>query len=121
MPAPGSQDPVVPRPLAVLTGLLVMVATLWVSAKALGFGLAAFDDDINITFNPHLGPPTREMLRWLSTDIDYVRRYIPLGWLAFSVIYAFSGLSALGYHLAAVGFHVANAGLVYALLLLLVD
>ncbi len=115
--SPQVNEAVTPRRLAFLLGLLLAAAVLAVSVKALGFSLVAFDDDINVTFNPHLGPPTAGNLSWILGDVDYVRRYIPLGWLGFSVIYAFSGLSPVGYHAAAVGFHVVNSLLVYAILL----
>ncbi len=78
------------------------------------------DDDINLIFNSHLGPPSVERLQWMFTDATYMRRYIPLGWLSFSVVYAWSGLSPVGYHLANVALHAVNSALVFAVLLALI-
>lgn len=106
--------------LAVLCGLLIAVAALAVSVRSLGFALVRFDDDINITFNPHLGPLTSRNLSWILTDADYVRRYIPVGWLTLSAVYSLCGLSAVGYHAAAILFHAGASVLVFMALLLFV-
>ena len=49
----------------------------------------------------------------MFTDVDYVRRYIPLGWLGFSVVYAGWGLSPVAYHAANLFLHVANTVLLF--------
>ena len=104
--------------LVVLCGLLLAAAALFVSGHSLGFGLVRFDDDINITFNPHLGPLSAQTLPWILTDADYVRRYIPVGWLTLSALYGACGLSPIGYHAAAILFHVGSSVLVFAVLFL---
>jgi hypothetical protein len=102
--------------LAFLWLALVCLAALWTFRKALGFDFIAIDDSGNITLNPHMGPPGRWNLAWMFTDADYVRHYIPLGWLGFSIVFAASGLSAEGYHAANLAFHVANTALLFCLL-----
>ncbi len=84
-----------------------------------GYDFVALDDGINVVFNPHLGPPSRETLAWAFSDPSYMRRYVPLGWLGFSLVYGCSGLSPVGYHAANVALHVVNATLVFALVLVL--
>jgi tetratricopeptide (TPR) repeat protein len=102
-----------------LLAVLLATVALWNGRDVLAFDFVARDDDINIYFNPHLGPPSAASLGWMFTDVAYMRRYVPLGWLAFSGVYQFSGLSPVGYHAANLGLHVANTLLVYALLLAL--
>lgn len=99
-----------------------MLAALaaWNAREVLGFAFVARDDDINLIFNPNLGPPSSPSLAWMFTDAAYMRRYVPLGWLAFSEVYAFSGLSPTGYHAATLAFHAINTLLAFAVLLALV-
>jgi hypothetical protein len=99
---------------------LVAVVAGWQTRDTVGFAFVEFDDSINLFVNPHLGPPSQETLSWMFGDMDYMRRYVPLGWLGFSVVYGFSGLSPVGYHGANVLLHVVNATLVFALILELV-
>jgi protein O-mannosyl-transferase len=103
--------------LAYLWLALICLAALWTFKAALGFEFIAIDDSGNITLNPHMGPPSPWNLPWMFTDVDYVRRYIPLGWLGFSAVFAASGLSAEGYHAANLVLHVANTVLLFSLLL----
>jgi hypothetical protein len=115
-------DPAEPRPaasgrLACLWLALVCLAALWTFRAALGFDFIAIDDKGNLTLNPHMGPPSLWNLRWMFTNSDYVRRYMPLGWLGFSAVFAVSGLSSAGYHAANLALHVANTALLFAVLL----
>lgn len=103
--------------LAYLWLALICVAALWTFRAALGFEFIAIDDSGNITLNPHMGPPSSWNLPWMFTDVDYVRRYIPLGWLGFSAVFAVSGLSAEGYHAANLILHAANTALLFWVLL----
>jgi protein O-mannosyl-transferase len=103
-------------PRTVLWGLLVVVVVLWTAREVVGFDFVAWDDEYNILVNPHLGPPTTATLKWMFTDYEYMRRYIPFGWLGFSVAYSFSGLSPVAYHVGNLLFHVSNAFLLFLLL-----
>lgn len=100
--------------------MLVAVLACWPARDVPAFEFVAMDDDINLIFNPHLGPPSGASLQWMFTDAAYMRRYIPLGWLSFAVVYAWSGLSPVGYHVANVALHAVNAALVFAVLLALI-
>ena len=113
--APGAARPGLARWCA----LLVAVVACWQVRDVAGFDFVALDDRINLVFNPHLGPPSRETLTWAFTDTSYMRRYVPLGWLGFSLVYGFSGLSPVGYHVANLALHIANSTLVFTLLFIL--
>lgn len=106
-----------PRRLTWLLAILLAVAAAWNVSAVVDFDFVAMDDDINIYVNPNLGPPTPTTLHWMFTDATYMRRYIPLGWLTFSLVYTFSGLSPFGYHLANLALHVVNTLLLFAVLL----
>lgn len=100
-----------------LCGLLVAVLACWQAQPVIDFDFVEFDDGINVVFNPHLGPLSRETIAWAFTDMDQMRRYVPLGWLGFAAVYGVSGLSPAGYHAAGAMLHVVNSVLVYAILL----
>ena len=106
------------RRLGWLCALLIVVVAIWNTRESLDYDFVARDDDINIYFNSHLGPPGAQSVRWMFTDVAYMRRYVPLGWLTFSSVYAFSGLSPRGYHAANVALHAVNSLLVFGVLLL---
>lgn len=75
-----------------------------------------WDDDINITANPHLDGLTGENLRWMFTDYARMRRYVPLAWLDWAIDYELFGLTAKSAHVGNILLHVVNALLVFALL-----
>ncbi len=100
----------------VLIGLVIGLVTFAVFSSGLKAGFVQWDDDINIYANPHHGGLQWSRIVWMFTDVQYVRYYAPLSWLGLSVIYEFSGLKPLGYHLAGLLLHCLNAGLVYLLL-----
>ncbi len=104
------------RRLALLCGLLVATLACWNCRAVLHFPLVVWDDDVNLALNPFLGGPTWARLQWMFTDIDYMRRYVPLGWLGFSGVYAFTGLSGGGFHAANLVFHTLNTVLLYGVL-----
>jgi hypothetical protein len=107
------------RPLLVL---LLLCAAAWTFREVPGFGsLPLADDDTNIFFNPHLSAPGASSLRWMFTNLDYVHRYMPLGWLGFSAAYVFTGLDPLGYHVANVLLHGLDAWLLFLLLVRLLQ
>ena len=100
-----------------LWALVIVVVAWWQASDVPGFAFVDHDDGINIVVNPHLGPPSAEMAAWAFTDTTAMRRYVPLGWLGFSAVYEFSGLSPRGYHVAGVALHMVNSVLVFAVLL----
>ncbi len=105
------------RRLGWLCALLLALLAIWNTRESLDYDFVARDDDINIYFNSHLGPPGAQSLRWMFTDAAYMRRYVPLGWLTLSCVYEFSGLSPRGYHAANIGLHAVNAMLVFGVVL----
>ena len=107
--------------LRALMVLFLLCACAWTFRDVVGFeSLPLADDDTNIFFNPHLSGPGVAALRWMFTNLDYVHRYMPVGWLGFSVVYSFSGLDPFGYHAANVVLHALNAWLVFLVVVRLV-
>jgi tetratricopeptide (TPR) repeat protein len=94
-----------------LTGF-VAIAAFW---PVRHFQFLRFDDDINIYLNPHLGRLDGATIRWMLTDTRYVRRYVPAGWLGFSILYGLSRLDPHGYHWACLLLHGANVLLMVAI------
>src|SRR5437660_3004496 len=89
--------------------LLLILATVAVFWKVPAADFVQWDDDINIYRNPYHGRLSWERLVWMFTDIHYVLYYAPLSWLTLSIIYEFSGLNPIGYHVASLLLHCANA------------
>ncbi len=103
--------------LRALFATLIIAAVAWTTREVRSFGfLPLVDDDVNIFYNVHMGPPDASRLHWMMSDFSYVHRYMPLGWLGFSLVYSFSGLDPWGYHAADVVLHAANAVLVFLVL-----
>jgi hypothetical protein len=96
-------------------GLLGAVAVA-VFIPTISYDFLPLDDDVNIVFNPHHGPPGLGRLGWEFGDLSYVRRYLPLGWLVFSTVSTFSQLAPWGYHAANILLHATNAMLLAWLL-----
>ncbi|MEY2407791.1 MAG: hypothetical protein QOF48_461 [Verrucomicrobiota bacterium] len=96
--------------------LLVGVATCAVFHAAVGAEFLSWDDDINITGNPHVHGLTAENLRWMFTDTEYVRRYMPLGWLSWACQFQFFGDNPASYHLGNVLLHSLSAILLFLVL-----
>ena len=95
--------------------LLLLCATAWTFREVVGFdALPLVDDDTNIFFNPHLSSPNGPALAWMFSNLDYVYRYMPLGWLGYSVVYAYSGFDPMGYHVANLALHALDAWLLFA-------
>ena len=95
--------------------LLLLCATAWTFREVVGFdALPLVDDDTNIFFNPHLSSPNGPALAWMFSNLDYVYRYMPLGWLGYSVVYAYSGFDPMGYHVANFALHALDAWLLFA-------
>lgn len=114
----GARDPRTRLKLGYFAVAMAAVAVVCVAlfAGTTRSGFVFLDDDVNIYFNPHLGAPLFERLRWMFTDTTYVPRYMPLGWFGLSLAYNAFGLNAAGYHAALVALHAANSALVYWIL-----
>ncbi|HUR46388.1 MAG TPA: tetratricopeptide repeat protein [Candidatus Saccharimonadales bacterium] len=103
------------RSINLCFGLILFAAVLGVYWPILSAGFVNWDDGLNIVENPHLGF-TLEKLGWMFTDTDYVRRYMPIGWLSYSIDRSFFGGSALSYHLGNLLLHAANTLLLFSIL-----
>jgi protein O-mannosyl-transferase len=112
-----SSSIVTPGPAARLTALwvvLLVVSVAWTGREIPGFAYALLmDDDTNILFNPHLGQLDGARLWWMFTDMRYVARYMPLGWLSFNFVATWDELSPVACHVASVVFHALNSVLVF--------
>ncbi|MEI7733147.1 MAG: tetratricopeptide repeat protein [Verrucomicrobiota bacterium] len=114
MTATASQPP--RRRLEWALGLLILLITLAVFWPAVRGEFLRWDDDINILENTHIRSLSAENLRWMGTDMGYVRRYIPLTWLGFAVNNAVFGQNPKWYHAGNIGLHGLSALLVYLIL-----
>lgn len=91
----------------------VVVGVFW---RVPGADFVQWDDDINIYANPYHGGLSWRRIVWMFTDLQYVMYYAPLSWLTLSVIYQFSGLNPVGYHLTSLFLHCLNTLLIYGLI-----
>src|SRR5207253_720110 len=83
--------------LALLVALVVFAAF----APALSNGFVNWDDDVNITDNPHFRGFSAAHLRWMFTT-TLMGHYIPLTWLTLALDYTLWGMNPRGYHLTSV-------------------
>ncbi len=96
---------------------LAVAAVAWVVYRGvLGGGFLQWDDDINILNNPHVHALSWANLRWMFTDGQYMRRYLPLGWLRWAADYQLFGANPRPFHWANLCLHAADAGLLYLLI-----
>ncbi|HVT73357.1 MAG TPA: tetratricopeptide repeat protein [Lacunisphaera sp.] len=96
--------------------MALVLGTWWLFQRARHGEFLAFDDDHNITLNANLGTLSGDMERWAFTDAAYARRYMPLGWLAFSALVTVGGFNAAWFHTASLVLHIANGVLLAGLL-----
>jgi protein O-mannosyl-transferase len=94
---------------AALLFILVAVAFL----RSAGGEFLSWDDDINITGNPHLRTLSADSIKWMFTDASHMRRYVPLTWLDWALEYRWFGLTAHSSHVGNILFHAANGVLVF--------
>ena len=105
----------------VVTSLFLVGATLAVFSPVLAAGFLEWDDDLNITDNLHIRALDSPHLQWMFSDCAYMRRYVPLAWLAWAVLFRLFGLNPLAYHAWNLLLHAANVLLVFWLLRTLLD
>ncbi|HEX2854876.1 MAG TPA: tetratricopeptide repeat protein [Opitutaceae bacterium] len=94
---------------AAIAAVVVLIA----NQAVLRFDWLVFDDDINVFFNPHLGGLNGESVTWAFSNLDYVRRYLPLGWLGFDALIAVDGYNASVFHAASWLLSGLNAALAF--------
>lgn len=101
---------------------MLLVSAVWAAFyPALNAEFVPWDDDLNITANPHIRALDGTSLRWMFTDVAYARRYLPLAWLNWAVNFQLTGLSPFAFHFGNLLFHTANAFLVWLLIGRLLD
>ena len=112
----GAEDAAVRRLNRYLIALLLTI-TLSVFSTVRQADFVHWDDGVNIYQNPHIRGVTAESLRWMFTDMNYIPRYMPLGWLSLAVDYDLAGkFNPATYHVGNLLLHCLNALLVFALL-----
>lgn len=94
-----------------LFALGVAALALIVFLPALGNDFVDWDDEINLTANPHYRGLGWAQLRWMATSAYVLGHWIPLTWLSFGIDYVLWGMHPFGYHLTNVLLHAANAAL----------
>jgi Flp pilus assembly protein TadD len=99
-----------------LAALAVAGVAALVYRGVLAGGFLQWDDDINILNNPHVHALTWANLRWMFTDGQYMRRYLPLGWLRWAADYQLYGANPRPFHAANLCLHAADAGLLFLLI-----
>lgn len=102
-----------PRSLhsSALFALGVAALAMIVFLPALGNDFVDWDDELNLTTNPHYRGLGWAQLRWMSTSAYVLGHWIPLTWLSFGIDYMLWGMNPVGYHLTNVLLHAANAAL----------
>jgi tetratricopeptide (TPR) repeat protein len=108
---PEKRHPAHPR----LAAALIFALTLAVFWPAVRGEFLQWDDDVNLTANPHLRGLDGASVKWMFTDAAYMRRYVPLAWLGWAVEKEAFGLTAVSAHAGNVLFHAINAVLVFFL------
>ena len=96
--------------------LLLAAAVVTVFGPALRGEFLLWDDNINIFENPHLGGLSWARVVWAFGDSSQSLRYMPLGWLGYSLVFSLGGLVPTTYHAAVLLVHAANALLLFAAL-----
>lgn len=94
--------------------VVLVAAVLALYAHTTGFRFVMFDDDNNIYLNPMICAPDLRFLTWMVTEASRMPRYLPLGWLGFSCVFAAGGLDPAWWHAANIGLHATNAVLAFA-------
>jgi hypothetical protein len=95
---------------------LLLLVTFGVFSRVLQADFVAWDDELSVTGNTFIQGLDAHRLGWMFTNVSYVMRYKPLGWLSYALIYAGAGLNPLAYHLANLVFHCLNVVLLYFLI-----
>jgi tetratricopeptide (TPR) repeat protein len=94
--------------------VLVALVVVACFAPVLGHDFVTWDDDLNLTENPHYRGLSCSHLGWMFTT-RLGGHYQPLTWVTLGLDYLLWGMDARGYHLTSLALHVINAFCVYAL------
>jgi Flp pilus assembly protein TadD len=94
------------------TLIALLVFAIYVPSWSGGF--LNYDDDFNLTSNPHYRGFSGENLRWMFTNT--YGHYIPLTWLSFALDYTLWGMNPVGYRAMNTLLHALNAILFFFIL-----
>jgi tetratricopeptide (TPR) repeat protein len=94
--------------MASAVALLTFLAFL----PALHAGFLNWDDDANLTDNPHYRGLSAEHLQWMATAF-HAGHYMPLTWLTFALDHAAWGMVPRGYHLTNLLLQAVDAALAF--------
>ncbi len=96
--------------------LLVFVIAVTVFSGTFTADFVHWDDDIQIYNNPHIRSLNWETVSWSFTDLRYIPRYMPLGWLSYAASYCLGGGQPAAFHAINILLHAINSVLVFFLL-----
>lgn len=91
----------------------LIVVTFVAFRPSLKADFVRWDDEVNISGNPHLRQLNAEHLRWMVTDVGYMRRYVPLTWLSWAISYQLGDGEPGAFHAGNLLLHLVNVLLVY--------
>ena len=72
---------------------LLLLVTFGVFSRVLQADFVAWDDELSVTGNTFIRGLDAHRLGWMFTNVSYVMRYKPLGWLSYALIYAGAAFS----------------------------
>lgn len=104
------------RLLSPALSVVLAISCVIIFWPATGNDFVAFDDDANIYLNPNMGELSAARVAWAFSDMAYISRYMPLGWLTYSAAFSLWGLDPAGFHLASILLHAGNAILLFIIL-----
>jgi tetratricopeptide (TPR) repeat protein len=109
-----TRAPALARRLQYGLPLAVAFIVLACFASALGNEFVNWDDQLNLTENPHYRGLSLHHLRWMFSTV-HLGHYQPLSWLTLAFDYSLWGMDPTGYHLTNVVLHAGNAVLFYCI------
>ncbi len=104
------------RWLTAAAAAAIGLAVWLVFRRANDGGMLQWDDDINVLNNVHVHGISWTNLRWMFTDAQYMRRYLPLGWLRWAADYQAFGAGPRSHHVGNLVLHLADALLLFVLI-----
>lgn len=100
--------------LKIAAPILLVLLVVAIYARSWQGEFLNYDDDYNLTANPHFRGFTVENLKWMFTN--HYGHYIPVTWLSFAVDYTLWGMNPFGYRCVNTLLHAVNAILVWLVL-----
>lgn len=100
------------RVRGVLTPLALAAIVFAVFIPALWNGFVDWDDQVNLTDNPHYRGLGWTQIRWMLSNV-LMGHWIPVTWLTFGLDYELWGMAPRGYHLTSLLLHALGAAAFY--------